>query len=95
LRLFAPAAAAGDPNIIMSASSGAQQPDQGKQAMYSSDYLAQVGAGVLRQKLERHWRNLSSAAAVNFWIEPHGTEQHTVWCVRSSLVRGLPGPLLT
>jgi hypothetical protein len=61
------------------------------------DNLNQAGAETLRRKLERYWRNLSSAAPVSFWIEPQskGTEQHTIWCVRSTLRNGLPGPLLT
>jgi hypothetical protein len=63
--------------------------------MTSTNNLSQVGADKLKRKLEGYWRNLSSAAAVNFWIESQGTEQHPVWCVRSSLRNGLPGPLLT
>jgi hypothetical protein len=55
------------------------------------DTLTPAGAENLKRKLEGYWRNLSSAAAVNFWVEPKGTEQHTVWCVRSSLVRGCRG----
>jgi hypothetical protein len=57
--------------------------------------LTPAGAESLKKKLEGYWQNLSSAGAVNFWIEPQGTEQHRVWGVRSSLVGGLPGPLLT
>jgi hypothetical protein len=59
------------------------------------DNLSQAGAENLKRKLEKHWRNLSSAGAVRFRIEPQGTEQHTVWGVRSSLIKGLPGPLVT
>ena len=57
--------------------------------------LTQMGAEALRRKLEKYWQSLSSAGAVSFWIMSQGTEQHTVWCVRSSLVRGRPAPLLT
>jgi hypothetical protein len=59
------------------------------------DNLTPAGAESLKGKLERHWQTLSSAAPVNFWIEPQGIEAHRVWGVRSSLRGGLPGPLLT
>jgi hypothetical protein len=59
------------------------------------DNLTPAGAESLKGKLEKYWRGLSSASAVRFWIEPQGTEAHRVFCVRSSLIYGLPGPLLT
>jgi hypothetical protein len=44
--------------------------------------FTQAGAEALKRKLEKYWRNLSSAGAVNFWIEPQGTEDHRVFCIR-------------
>ena len=58
------------------------------------DNLTAPGAESLKRKLEGYWCNLSSAAAVNFWIEPQGAKDKPVWVVRSSLRGGLPGPLL-
>jgi hypothetical protein len=34
------------------------------------DNLTPAGAESLKGKLERHWQTLSSAAPVNFWVEP-------------------------
>jgi hypothetical protein len=64
------------------------------------DNLGQLGAETLKRNLEAYWNGLSSASAVSFWIERHGGEhqapdKRAFWCVRSTLVRGRPGPLLT
>jgi hypothetical protein len=85
-------AAAGAPHNQMDAPRSSARP---RKVKTMKDNLTQAGAESLRRKLEGYWRSLSSAAAFNFWIVPQGAEMHTVWCVRSSLVRGLPGPLLT
>ena len=57
--------------------------------------LTPSGAEALKLKLEGYWQSLSSAGAVSFRIEPQGVGDKSVWGVRSSLINGLPGPLLT
>jgi hypothetical protein len=82
------------PAIIITRGAIPAAPAQKGKTMKDNSFT-QAGAESLRQKLEKHWQSLSSAGAVRFRIEPQGADKHTVWCVRSSLVNGLPGPLLT
>jgi len=64
-----------------------------------TDHLSKAGATFLAAQLDEYWRR-TGARTVRHWIEPGGmdrtshaaakTDGHTVWVVRSNLVRGNP-----
>jgi hypothetical protein len=62
-----------------------------------TDSLSKRGAAFMAAQLDEWWRR-TGATTVRHWIEPNGTDRtsagdddgHTVWAVRSNLVRGNP-----
>jgi hypothetical protein len=72
-----------------------------------TDSLSKRGAAFMAAQLDAWW-HATGALHVRHWIEPNGTDRtsagatskgsdgdddgHTVWAVRSNLVRGNPPP---